>query len=249
MRLLIDQPTLVEQVFEAIVAEVVEGRLQSEERLIQEQLAAALGVSRQPVQQALLLLRAEGFVQDAPGRGLVVAPIDVDFVRDIYELRSVSEGLACRLAAKRNADRARREGPALIGEGRAAEADRSIPRLIAADMQFHKFLYEISGNRVIRDTTGPYWRHLQRVMVEILIRDESPRQVWDQHQAIIDAVACGDSRRAEIVARRHITLAADIYIERLLCVRAQTSAASNVELPQADATPRRTKTRGKMRGA
>ena len=65
------QPTLVEQVVNAIVSEIVEGELPSNSRLIQDELARAYGVSRQPVQQALLLLRDRGLVREAPGRGLI----------------------------------------------------------------------------------------------------------------------------------------------------------------------------------
>ncbi len=228
MRLLTDQPTLVEQVFEAIVAEVVEGRLKSQDRLIQEDIASQLGVSRQPVQQALLLLRAEGFVQEAPGRGLIVAPIDLKFVQDVYEVRSVTEGLACRLAAERGAEQARREGPALMKAGRFAEAEGSIPMLIDADMRFHKFLYEISGNRVIKETTAPHWRHLQRIMAEVLMRDESPQQIWDQHEQIMEAIARGDPKAAERAAKQHIMKAADRYMARLRSMEQADVPASDI---------------------
>ena len=57
MKVLAVQPKLVEQVQEAILADITEGRIAAGERIIQEQIAQVLGVSRQPVQQALLLLR------------------------------------------------------------------------------------------------------------------------------------------------------------------------------------------------
>ena len=65
-----------------------------------QQLAQELGVSRQPVQQALTLLRKEGVLHDAPGRGLQVAPMDLEHVRHMYEVRAVIEGLAFRKAAE-----------------------------------------------------------------------------------------------------------------------------------------------------
>jgi DNA-binding GntR family transcriptional regulator len=173
------------------------------------------GVSRQPVQQALLLLRNQGFVKDATGRGLVVAPIDIDFVRDLYELRAVAEGLACRLAAERNSARAAKLGPKLIEEGRRAEREGSVSKLIAADMRFHEFLYEMSGNRLINETTQPYWLHLRRLMGEVLMRDETPRRIWDQHEAILGAVMRGNGAKAEELARAHISKAAAVFIARL----------------------------------
>ena len=86
----------------------MDGELPANSRLIQDELARAYGVSRQPVQQALLLLRDRGMVREAPGRGLIVSPLDVDFVRNLYEIRAMLDGLAARLAAERGAERARR---------------------------------------------------------------------------------------------------------------------------------------------
>src|SRR6516225_8810213 len=114
------QPSLVEQVVNAIVSEIAEGELPANSRLIQDELARAYGVSRQPVQQALLLLRDRGMVREAPGRGLIVSPLDVGFVRNLYEMRAMLDGLAARLAAERGAERAKAEGPALLELGLAA---------------------------------------------------------------------------------------------------------------------------------
>ena len=86
MRPLASQPSLTEQVYEEILSEIIAGRLRDNPRLIQDDLAKTLGVSRQPVQQALLLLRNQGFLRDAPGRGLVVAPIEPEFVRDLFRV-------------------------------------------------------------------------------------------------------------------------------------------------------------------
>src|SRR5579872_952391 len=120
------QPTLVEQVVNAIVSEIVDGELPANARLIQDDLAKAYGVSRQPVQQALLLLRDRGLVREAPGRGLIVSPLDVDFVRNLYEIRAMLDGLAARLAAERASDRAKNEGPAFLELGRAAVKNGSL---------------------------------------------------------------------------------------------------------------------------
>ena len=91
MKILTVQPNLVEQVHEAILQEIASGRLEPGVRIIQEQIASELGVSRQPVQQALLLLRNQGLLSDAPGRGLIVAPLDPDHIKQMYDIRAVIE--------------------------------------------------------------------------------------------------------------------------------------------------------------
>ena len=215
MRPLATQPSLTELVYDQILSEIIAGRLTDNPRLIQEDLAKTLGVSRQPVQQALLLLRNQGFLRDAPGRGLVVAPVEADFVRDLFEVRAVAEALACSLAAVRGSKDAAKFGPKLIEDGRKAEREGSVAKLIAADMTFHEFLYDISGNRLIKETMHPYWAHLRRIMGEVLMRDETPRRIWDQHEAILRAVIRGNGTKAEELARNHITRAASVFIARI----------------------------------
>src|SRR5512141_486015 len=114
MKTLSTQPNLVEQVRDAILEEIASGAFAPGDRVIQEQIAKALGVSRQPVQQALVLLRRQGMLVEAPGRGLIVAPLDADSVEHMYQIRAVMEGLACRRAAELHAERAAQQGPALI---------------------------------------------------------------------------------------------------------------------------------------
>lgn len=215
MKALTLAPNLVEQVRDAILAEIASGQLAAGERIIQEQIAKTLGVSRQPVQQALMLLRNQGVLRDAPGRGLVVSPLEPDQVMHMYDMRAVIEGLACRLAAKHNAERAGKQGPALIEAGRKAVASGSVARMVAADLKFHEFIYGLSDNPLVAPAMAAHWTHTQRVMGEVLIKDETPRDIWDQHAAILDAIAKGNAAKAEALARTHITQAADFMVNRM----------------------------------
>ncbi|TFZ03449.1 GntR family transcriptional regulator [Ramlibacter rhizophilus] len=215
MKILAAQPKLVELVQEAILAEIASGKLPPGARVIQEQLAQELGVSRQPVQQALLLLRNLGVLREAPGRGLQVAPLDLEHVRNMYDVRAVIEGLAFRKAAERNPQRAAAEGPAYIAAGREAVAAGDVARMIQADMAFHAFVYELSRNPLVAPAMDTHWANTQRVMGEVLMRDERPRDIWDQHEALLHALMEGDGRKAEKLAREHIQQAADFMIDRL----------------------------------
>lgn len=215
MKVLAMQPNLADQVREAILAEIAEGKLRPGERVIQEQVADALGVSRQPVQQALLVLRKQGMLREAPGRGLIVAPLDLDYVRNMYEIRAVLEGLAFRTAAERNAERAGKQGAALILNGRKAVKSGSVGNMIAADLRFHDFIYELSGNPLIKPAMEAQWTYTRRVMGEVLIHDEKPRDIWNQHEALLNAVAAGEADLAEQLARQHVLQAAEVMITSL----------------------------------
>ena len=215
MKTLTIQPNLVEQVRDALLEEIASGQIAPGERIIQEQIAQTLGVSRQPVQQALMLLRTQGVLQDAPGRGLIVSPLDVAHVQHMYDMRAVIEGLAARRAADFGAERAAKAGPALIEAGRRAVAGGSVAKMIAADMKFHEFMYALSGNPLIAPAMSTHLTYTQRVMGEVLLRDEEPRDIWDQHAEILAAVAAGDGDRAEALVRLHITQASGFMLTRL----------------------------------
>jgi DNA-binding GntR family transcriptional regulator len=204
------QPNLVEQVKNALLEEITSGKLNPGERIIQEQIAQALGVSRQPVQQALLLLKNQGVLKEASGRGLVVAPLDADHVEDIYEMRAAIEGMACRLAATLRADHARKQGESII-----------VPRMIAADIKFHEFLYSLSGNPLIGPAMNTHLTYTQRVMGEVLIQDQEPWDIWAQHDNILKAIASGDADLAEKLAIEHLTHASTFMVARLKAIKAE----------------------------
>ncbi len=215
MKILETQPKLVEQVHKAILAEIAEGKLRPGERIIQEQIAQELGVSRQPVQQALVLLKNQGVLCDAPGRGLQVTSMDPTFVHQMYDMRAVIEGLAFRKAAEHFTPQAKARGEQLLEAGRDAVRRDSVSDMIAADMAFHNFIYELADNPLIGPAMETQWVNTQRVMGTVLLSADKPRDIWDEHEAMFKLVASGDGARAEQAARKHIQKAADFMIERL----------------------------------
>ena len=208
MRTLAPQPTIGEQAYRAILDAICEGRLEPGERLTQESVAAKLDVSRQPVGQALLLLKQQKFLVEAGRRGLMVAPLDRDFMRWIYELRLGIDPMAASLAAQRGGADLRERGEAIVAEGKRAVREGGVPELIRADMAFHMLLYEASGNRLFVDTMGELWNHLRRAMREVLLQRDYRRAIWTEHEHILRAVAAGDAEGAAALARAHLVSAA-----------------------------------------
>lgn len=196
-------PSRVEQVYDAIVDEICTGRLAPGSPLRQEQLAERFSVSRQPVQQALLLLRNQGLVREFGRRGLEVAPIDGAFVAHLYELRAVLDGYAARLAADRHTSEDLTRLAEIVESGRRAFADRAFSHMIAADVAFHRGVVTASGNPLLAESAGVMWRSVQRVMGEVLLRGGAPTWVWEDHIAILEAIKQGEGARAEDLARRH----------------------------------------------
>jgi DNA-binding GntR family transcriptional regulator len=192
-------PDLVEQVYRRLLDAISEGSLAPGQRITQEDIADQLAVSRQPVLQALRLLKKDGFVQDAPGRGLLVAPLDEAWTRNVYQVRGALDALAARLAAQSRFEL----DPKLLAEGRKAARGRNVQAMIDADLAFHQALYAASGNPLIEKTAHQHWHHLRRVMGAVLQQSRQREAVWDEHEAIARAIAAGDGERAAKLTQAH----------------------------------------------
>lgn len=201
--------------YQSLLDAICDGSLAPGERLTQEDLAERLKVSRQPVLQAMALLKTQGFVEEAGKRGVRVAPVEAPQIVRLYEVRGALDALAARLAARNGAAEARRRGPALVEAGRAAIAAGDRGRLVAADQDFHQFLYGLSRNPLIGESAGLHWRHIRRAMGAVLNDQSEHRPVWDEHAAILAAIAEGDEAGAEARARAHAEAAAQRLAHRI----------------------------------
>ncbi|MGI9452161.1 MAG: GntR family transcriptional regulator [Geminicoccaceae bacterium] len=209
-------PSLTDRVYDAIVDEICEGRLPASTHLVQEQLATRLGVSRQPIQQALALLKADGLIEEVGKRGMHVASLDLKAMRHHYDIRAALDALAARKAAAHAKDSLsvtadlERRGQKILEAGREAIEKGGVARQIREDKAFHGLFYEVSGNPFLHRTAEPHWRFLRRIMGEVLRHAEPPRSIWHQHQELLEAVVAGDQEQSERLAVDHIQRAADM---------------------------------------
>ena len=204
-------PDLVDRVYRALLDAISEGSLAPGARLTQEEIAEQLAVSRQPVLQALRLLKKDGLVHDAPGRGVIVAPLDAAWIAQIYEVRGALDALAARLAAERR----QALDPKLVEQGRRAARGRNIKAMIDADIAFHNAVYEASGNPLIGESARAHWVHLRRVMGAVLQSSPQREALWDEHEAIAEAIASGHAKRAAALIDQHSLRASENLRARL----------------------------------
>jgi DNA-binding GntR family transcriptional regulator len=201
----------VDAVYKTLLDAISAGTLAPGERITQEDLAEKLNVSRSPVLQALRLLKKDGLLEEAPGRGLVVTMLDPIRIGHLYQVRGALDALAARLAAQNRANI-----PAvLIERGRKASAGSDVNALIDADMAFHKAIYEASGNPLIVENAMLHWIHVRRVMGAVLQRQLGRTGIWDEHAAIAKAIQDGDADRAAALSEKHAELARETLMQHL----------------------------------
>lgn len=214
------RPSLIDTTYDRLVDAIATDRLPPGTRLNQRDLAEQLMISRQPISHALHRLKAAGLAVETGRKGLVVAPVDLVRLTDLYELRAEIEGLvaerAARTLAAGTADPADVERlRALLAEGATIGEATPILDCIAADVAFHLCLYRLCGSAVISETIEPLWPHFRRSMGRALSLFDHRRVSWQGHEAIARAVLAGDAAAARAAMRQHIEVARAATLARL----------------------------------
>lgn len=212
MQPLTDRTSLAEEVHARLVDAMVTGSLPPGTPLRQERLAEELNVSRQPIIQALGMLRRDGLIEPAGRRGYKVAPVDAALVRHVYDVRAALDGLAAGLAAARPADIRHAALNAEEEAGRLALAAGDISALVDADIAFHQKIYALSDNPLLPEASAAVWRHIRRVMHAVLEKRAARASVWQEHAGIAAAIRDGDAALARQRAEDHAQGAAEQLI-------------------------------------
>jgi len=216
---------------------IAEGRYASGERLAEEAVAAALGVSRTPVRLAFRTLAQEGLLQSAGKRGHVVREFSAEDVRVAVEVRGVLEGLAARRLAEHGLSPALRqvlhgcleEGQAVVAATRLTEA--GIARWSALNARFHAAIVRGEGSsRVIADAIARN-NHLpfasaDSITVQKQHLDRELRKLQlaqTQHRLVVQALEQRESARVEALMREHANIG--LRYEALFAPEAGKAAA------------------------
>jgi DNA-binding GntR family transcriptional regulator len=194
--------TLREVVADEIRGMIGRGELQQGERLFEDRLAEQLGVSRNPVREAIRALEGTGLVEVIPRRGAYVSRLDPRQLRQILDLRSVIEAYAAELAAKNRDEDDLRRLRTCVEEGRRSSAKNDLVAAAAFHRDFHLAVERASGNDYLEIVVGPL-RHKTELVFSMLA-DSRGLLGWDEHDKILDAIEQGDAETAKMTTFDHM---------------------------------------------
>lgn len=207
---MIQRIVLSEQVKEELLDDIMSGRYQPGDRLVESQIAKRMGISQSPVREALRDMVAMRFVEVEPHKGARVRKIDEREVLEIYPVRACLEELAGQLAVER--------APEYLDQ-----LNRAIDRMVKAfaagdvrtlahwDVTFHRTILEASGNQILIET----WNSLMieaRTFVTLsnLISRTPEIDLAGRHYPIVEALEEGDPIKCGKVMRRHVEEFGDV---------------------------------------
>jgi DNA-binding GntR family transcriptional regulator len=215
---------LADQAYVALRDAILSHQLPPGTRLSVPDMARRLGISRSPAREAIARIAYEGLAQVEPNRGAVVSDLRPTDLVEIYNLREVLEGLACRLASQRVDERKLDRLSRILDEHAQAIAAEDLERHYELDLAFHAAIREFGESHRLVESLD---RLQGQIRVAMYTTHRSPGgmpQALAEHRVIYDALASGDPDRAEQAGRAHIT--------RLLHDLERTAATQRREQPE-----------------
>jgi DNA-binding GntR family transcriptional regulator len=199
----LESHSLVELTMRSLRRDILAGRIDPGERLVEEQLTKRLGISRAPLREAMRLLAEQGLVEHVPRRGARVATLSDEDVRELYEVRDVLERHAVTaipssvdLTALRAALEAMREATAADDRLELANAHR----------RFHVEVVRLGGNHQLAGLYESVLVRIQLYMAVNMRREAEVAQASDgvlRHERLFAAVSSGDIGGIKAALRGH----------------------------------------------
>jgi DNA-binding GntR family transcriptional regulator len=200
---------------------IITRELEPGQHLVEKDLAAALGVSRQPVREALQRMHTEGWVDLRPALGAFVhIPTEAE-ADQLLAARSLLEAESARLAAEQATPEQIEHLWELqrVGEEALAVDDQEV--LVSANASLHTHIVAMSGNKVLADLRASVEHRVRWYYMPIA--QVRSKDAWEEHAELIAAIAGRDASRAGALMRLHTERTREIYQEQ----RRQKAAEGN----------------------
>ncbi len=197
--------TKAEQVYRRLKSSILKGDIHPGEKLVINKLAEHFQTSIIPVREALSRLEAESMVTVVAHTGVYVKGIDIEQLRELYPVRGVLEGYAARLATEHiTPDDLKFLNLHIckMDEAIAAKDDALMGKL---NIEFHKRIYAMSGNRTLTNLIDDMW---QKTFFARLVFKFTPYRAKDsnkEHRMIVEELKKGNAKRVETLIIRQST--------------------------------------------
>ncbi|MEV2243208.1 GntR family transcriptional regulator [Streptomyces sp. NPDC049970] len=203
---------LRERVYEALLELITTRALKPGRHLVESELAGQLGVSRQPVREALQRLNTEGWVDLRPAQGAFVHEPTEDEADQLLSVRTLLEAEAARLAAANSGRPGIEALEELCSQGERAVAADDVDLAVATNAAFHAKVMELAGNVVLAELAGQVDRRVRWYYTPVASRRGA--RSWTEHRALIAAIAARDEQRATEIMRAHTEHTRQTYHRR-----------------------------------
>ncbi|QIZ38551.1 GntR family transcriptional regulator [Saccharopolyspora sp. ASAGF58] len=203
---------LRETVYQAILELIITGELKPGQHLVEKELAELLGVSRQPVREALQWLKKDEWVDLRPGYGAFVHSPTPEEADQLLSVRTLLEGESARLAALNSTKEGVAELKQIYKRGIQALKADDTEEVFAANAELHARITEMSGNKILVEIAAQVDRRVR--WYHTPVAKSRGKKSWDEHSALIDAISKSEADRAAQLMREHTEHTRETYLRQ-----------------------------------
>lgn len=195
-----DSPSAKSKAYENLRYRIITQDLPPGELLKEKELMAQYRIGRTPLREILIELQRQGLIRRVPRSGTWVAPLDLDFVQQIAEVRVPLERLAGELAARRISEKEVKLLERLLDKAEADQAllDVDLQRLMEYESRFHHLIYSAARNRKLEELLLEFQSISARLWHNLFFTREQLKKMFDDQREILgalkrrDSEACGE---------------------------------------------------------
>lgn len=198
--------------YRQIKEEIIRNNLQPGTLLAERRICELLNTSRTPVREALQQLIVEGLVEHIPGKGTFVSSITYEDINEIYDVREVLEGLACRLCALQIDDVTLQRMEELLVEFDDAVKIHDMELCLAKDFEFHDCIIDSANNGRLRQSMN-FLIDQRKRMASVLRNEERAILAAKNHRDIFAALKDRDADGAENLMREHVRINKEYHLD------------------------------------
>ena len=195
---------LASVVFENVRESIVSGEYQNGMALTEAFIAGKLNVSRTPVREALRRLEAEQLVKLIPNKGAVVQGVSADDARDIYEMRSLVEGLAAARAAQNATAEQIKNMEEILDLAQFYIQRNDYDKLKVTDGNFHQLLYDMTGSKTLKLYLGEMHGSAEKFRLMSIKTEGRVKESDKEHRSVMEAIKAHDAEKAKELMTLHV---------------------------------------------
>ena len=205
-------PVTSESIAGALRADILCGRLQGGQPLKQDEIAVQFGVSKIPVREALMQLKAEGLVDFYPNRGAFVSELSAAEADEIYIMRiALEKEILARAIPYLTVSDFKQAGELLA----VMDREENIARWGELNWEFHAMLYAPAGLPRVMETLRALHTNIARYLVLYLAGMEYQKKSQREHRSLLKACRTGEIEKARVILEEHLLSASTQLVKYL----------------------------------
>jgi len=207
--------SLREEVYDTLKKSILHGKLRGGQRLIEEQLAHQIGISRTPVREAFHKLERDDLVTRLPKGGFAVREFTKDDVEEIFGIRSALESYAAYLATLHiTSDRIS------VLEKKVEETEKALrsgddDKVVQLHTEFHDLLYKSCKSKKLIEMINNFRDYFYRYRSALLHTKYGVHDSLEGHRRMLEAMKKKNPRLAEKLVRKHLERGKDIIMKEI----------------------------------